>query len=319
MTPSPRRRFLTTGTESTLGRFVASAGLALLLLLTPSCVAHHRGSEGERTQERVVLHLQDYQANLRLILVTIAGTERPFIFDTGGGVSLLSPETAREVGCQPYSRMTGYRMHGERVDFARCQPISVQVGGAPVHIADVGLFDVGSLLPPEWPKVAGVIGLNAFDGRTVTLDLGVNELVLESEQSAAERTRTLQAGPLRVRRELEAGAVDLFLPIETPRGPIWMLLDSGNVSGAVLDHHAAEALGLDAPERKPRELTLHVVGGETFTEPVGLADLIVEGNLGEHWMRQRALTVDLRTARIWVAPSRAARRAPPPTAPTAPR
>ncbi len=54
--------------------------------------------------------LDDYVAGLVTIDVTINGETMPFLFDTGGGATLVTPEFAAAIGCEPWGRWVGYRM-----------------------------------------------------------------------------------------------------------------------------------------------------------------------------------------------------------------
>jgi hypothetical protein len=52
---------------------------------------------------------------LRTVEVTVNGHEMPFIFDTGAGITILTPAAARYAGCTPDR---GFRFVAERLDCA---------------------------------------------------------------------------------------------------------------------------------------------------------------------------------------------------------
>ena len=46
----------------------------------------------------------------RTVQVAIAGKERTLLLDSGGGLTLISPRVAADLGCQPHGRFTAHRM-----------------------------------------------------------------------------------------------------------------------------------------------------------------------------------------------------------------
>jgi len=58
--------------------------------------------------------------------VEIGGKTLTFLLDTGGGVTIVSPETAALAGCTPFGRATGFRWNGERLDLPRCRSVPMR-------------------------------------------------------------------------------------------------------------------------------------------------------------------------------------------------
>src|ERR687892_681700 len=50
----------------------------------------------------------------------IRGHEGLFLFDTGGGISYISPSFAKTIGCKPWGLTGGFTMTGQRLDMSRC-------------------------------------------------------------------------------------------------------------------------------------------------------------------------------------------------------
>lgn len=64
----------------------------------------------------VQLMLRPYgHTALRTVEVTVNGHESPFIFDTGAGMTVVTPEEARYAGCTPFGQVTGFRADGGKV------------------------------------------------------------------------------------------------------------------------------------------------------------------------------------------------------------
>lgn len=90
------------------------AGAALLALAV--CA-----SAGARP---IQLTLSPYaNSDLRTVEVSVGGHESRFIFDTGAGDTVLTPQETRYAGCTPFGQVTGFRATGGRVTSSRCGPV----------------------------------------------------------------------------------------------------------------------------------------------------------------------------------------------------
>ena len=69
-----------------------------------------------RHTDPIEVPLTAYIANLRTLAVTLGNDTVPFLLDTGGGFTVLTPEVARSAGCVPFGRVTGFRSSGGRLD-----------------------------------------------------------------------------------------------------------------------------------------------------------------------------------------------------------
>src|SRR5215510_321139 len=74
------------------------------------------------------LPLAPYAGPLRTVTAKIWSIEARFLFDTGGGGTVLSTATARALGLEPFGRSTGFRHDGERVDGTRAGPVELALG-----------------------------------------------------------------------------------------------------------------------------------------------------------------------------------------------
>src|SRR5436305_3894735 len=77
--------------------------------------------------------------------VNIAGKERLFKFDTGGGISFISPAMAKELKCQKGAQVVGFRMTGDKLVTPRCDNVKLSIGGKPIMIPLAGVADLGEL------------------------------------------------------------------------------------------------------------------------------------------------------------------------------
>ena len=246
-----------------------------------------------------VLTLEPYGPNLKVIQARVGAETHPFILDTGGGTTLITPEIAKIAGCKPFGRLSGFRATGERLDAQRCGPIEISLGTNPVVLRqEAAFFDLTPLLGGG-PPVGGLITLNAFEGRAITLDLGGERLTLETPSSLAERVRTMRPLTVRPARQAGGASLDLMLAVETPQGPIWLEADSGNAGPVQISPHALRQLGIEIPKGSPQKVTLNVAGLGPVEVNAIERDLIYDGLLNAAFLKKLVLTVDLGSMRAW--------------------
>ena len=112
---------------------------------------------GWRAAGPIAVPLSPWAGVLRSVTVMVDGTAHPFIFDTGGGETVITPEVAMAVGCTPYGRGVGFRMSGERVEFEYCDNVALRLGQVALAREPVGVFDLKSILPAGLPRADGAL------------------------------------------------------------------------------------------------------------------------------------------------------------------
>jgi hypothetical protein len=243
------------------------------------------------------LRLNPYIANLRTLDVSIGSETTPFLFDTGGGFTVLTPDVARAAGCVPFGQVTGFRASGERLDLPRCGPVALKLGPVTIR-TEAAILDLMTLLKGA-PSIGGLVSLQTFEGGAFTLDLAGNRLVVETPQSLAPRVRTMRQLSLRMSRQAGGAALDVFLEVNTSHGSIWLELDSGNAGPALLSAHALTQLGMSLPGDQPQRVMLNLKGLNPIPVDVAAKELIYDGLLNAAVLESIVLTVDLRSARAW--------------------
>jgi predicted aspartyl protease len=247
----------------------------------------------------VPVPLDPYVGRLKQVDVLIGDRSYPFLFDTGGGLTLISPEVAAAVGCRPYGRLTGYRMSGEQVHFEQCGEVSMRVGGVTLT-PGVGVFDLMALLPEGLPPLHGVLSLHTFQDHPITLDLRAGELTVETPRSVRGRVAEMEPVRVSVEREVEGRAVAAYVVAEAERGELLLLLDSGNLRGVLLAPHAVEQLGLPQPpegQRQRLELRFPELGA--FEVEAEVAPLRHDGAVGAEFMEGVVLVLDVASGHMW--------------------
>jgi len=256
-----------------------------------------------RDVPQVVIPLEAYLSSQTAIRLSVAGHEGLFLFDTGEGVSTITPQFAAAIGCAPWGQVTGYRMSGERLDFPRCDNLHFEAQGQRFPAPIAGVFDIMSLLPSDVPVLAGAVGLDIFAGRVITIEPRADRLTIETAKSLAARIRTAKEVRARLVRDAEGVALAADGGVETSRGTAWMELDTGNGGALAIANHVAPLLGLARDEKRETPISFMLSGGILVSGNTRTRDLIMDGNISNQFLRNWNLTLDLVNGRVWLAPA----------------
>src|SRR5262252_7232110 len=188
--------------------------------------------------------MEPYVEGLVVVRATVNGQRGTFLFDTGEGVSILTPAFAKKIGCDPWGQITGFRLTGERLDAPRCDGLTYEMAGTKFRAPVVGVFDVMQFIGANAPPVDGTLGLDVFAGHAVTLVPGT-AIVIETPKSLAARIATARELPARLVRDAEGVSLTVNGAVQTPRGMAWMELDTGNSTGLFVGNHIAPLLGMN--------------------------------------------------------------------------
>ena len=238
------------------------------------------------------------------VQATVGGQARRFLFDTGEGLTMISPALAKAVGCEPWGNITAFRMLGERLDLKRCDDVTFGLGGRYIRAPSTIVYDLAEIAGKEAPPLDGAIGLDLFDGQTITLQFGARRVIVEDAASARRRARAGVEVPLRMDR-FDGAGIDVFLGVQTPRGLAWMTLDAGNAGPTIFVAPAiAPLLGLKADTKEPQQVEAVLGSGIVFRGKARVfPGMIMDGNLGLQLMRRWDVTLDLKKGRAWLAPA----------------
>lgn len=289
---------------------------ARLLLFLLACLACTNTSPRTDAEGVHVIALDPYFRDLRSVTVSVAGKPRRFLFDTGGGQTMISPALATEVGCAPYGRSVGYRMSGERVDFEVCDGVELSMGDYAPGPASVAVWDVAAVLPAELPPLDGVLSLKSFDGELITLDLARSQLTVETDLSFNRRIASMSSVPMRVATGQSGAGLVVFVGAEADGGRrAWLEFDSGNIAGIQLSPDIVGLFGLRLDEDQKAtiegggsvlsdsvELTIPGLGSKAVE--ASIRSLIIDGALSFDCMQSWVFGVNLRDDGLWAAPSR---------------
>ena len=234
--------------------------------------------------------------------VQIGGKTYPFLFDTGGGITTISPAIAKEIGCAPFGQITGWNAGGTRLDFKRCDDVDLKLGNYQTRV-NTGLFEIMTFFSPDTKEIGGIVALQTFADKILTIDLTGNRLTVETEKSFAERIKDMKPLESRFGSQGAGAVIDIFVAANTPKGKIWMEFDTGNFSTMLFAPHAQEMLGInfDAPNRAKmtKPVKLDVVGLGTIEMPGRERNMIYDGMLNYETISKWTVTIDLRNGRMW--------------------
>jgi hypothetical protein len=243
--------------------------------------------------------LSTYAGLLRSMAVTVANTAHPFIFDTGGGETMITPEVASTIGCMPYGRTIGFRAGGEQVAFDYCDDVLLRLGDVAIAHERVGVFDLKSILPADAPPADGVVSLRSFRGQPVTIDLAKGTITMETASSLAARTRGGRPLTIRVASGPTGAETTVYIAARVGGRRVWLLLDSGNGDPLLMAPHVARMAGsLDSK----REALIEVDGLGPIRLPTRTQEMIYDGILGVAFLHEWIFTLDLGSGRAWVVP-----------------
>jgi predicted aspartyl protease len=274
-------------------------GLALTTLLSCGLAAPALAAQAPTT-----IKLEPYLGALWSFQAQLNGKPETFLFDTGGGLTVLTPQTAAKIGCEPWGQISGFRMRGDRVDLKQCEDLTFGAGGATLKAPTAGVWDFSNALPKDAPPLAGSIALDSFAGRVVTVDLAHRQVVIETPESLKARIAAAKEVELRLGREATGLSVTPFVAVQTPKGKVWFELDTGSTGPAVIGSHTVGLLGMKADNSGPQPLRAELVGGVPLTTERALtASMIIDGNIGAPTLAQWIVTLDLAHGRAWIAPA----------------
>lgn len=246
-----------------------------------------------------VIKLQRFRKALWKINVTVKGKTGDFLFDTGGGVTLLTDVLLQGIDCKFWGRSTGYNMFGKRGDGPHCDGVQINAGGVALTPVNIGKISFDGQFPGD-KAPDGLLSLDAFDGKAITIDQKAATLTIETPKSLAKRTKKMQELPFRVSRECSARCLSVFLGVPTSEGMTWLILDSAAGGVSLIAKEYARIFGLD-PDVKEQRLKYEVAPGIPVDSPVMVTDMIMDGNLGQPFMSNYVITMDLQNSRLWIA------------------
>jgi len=250
------------------------------------------------------IKLKPYIENMKTVDVFIEGKRYNFLFDTGGSETIISPEIAKTIKKEIYGSTTGFRMSGEIIKAQKSDGISLSMGNTTIFHPTVGIWDLMSILPKDFPKVDGVISLKSFANTILTVELSKNILIIENKASAKKAIKRKSLLPTRFANGLEGGELNIFVGIPKQNKLYWFLFDSGNSGPMLLSNESAKIWKIkkefqkDNFENNPE--SEFVIGNKNLKIKPFVRDIIYDGVLNFDAISQYIFTIDFKNKEVWI-------------------
>lgn len=243
--------------------------------------------------------LKDYFRNLKTIEVIIENETYNFLFDTGGGVTLISPHIVDKLGKDSFGHNVEFRMSGEKLVFERCDSVSISISGLTFFHSEVAVFDIMSLLPKELNRIDGVISLKTFDKDKITLDLKNNLITVETEESFKRRTENMKEINSRFSTSLSGTGLNIFLELVARKHQWWFLFDSGNIIDIKISKAIAMSWNKTLIDNTLKYAYHYRFGGELMQTSMTIDDIIYDGALNFDFIQSHQFAISFREKRVF--------------------
>jgi hypothetical protein len=197
--------------------------------------------------------------------------------------------------------VVGFRMTGDKLEAPRCDDVALNIGGQRFIVPTAGVYQVGEF-NAKGVTVDGLLALDVFEGKTITMDFAGLKLIVETPESAAARVAGATELPARLIREMGGYALAIDIQVPSKFGHLGFQLDSGNGGTLLIAKPYAAAFGFD-PDKGPRLGSFPIGQGITASGLVMPAGITLDGNLGMPFLKNYLVTLDLAAGRVWLAPN----------------
>ncbi|NVO19771.1 MAG: aspartyl protease family protein [Bacteroidetes bacterium] len=247
--------------------------------------------------------LSKYLGNLKTVEVTIDGKKYNFLFDSGGGATFIAPSLIRNSGREIFGDGTGYRMSGEKIRFQKTDSITLQLGHTLLFNQDACVWDIMSVLPTDVPELYGIISLNSFRNKILTIDLSHSRLIVETPLSYRKKQMNQTLLRSRFASGITANELDVLISIPRQHHAYWFLFDSGNLDDLLLSHSTAREWklesGVDSLRNRLSTIPFHI-GNEDLNVQAAANDLIYDGALNYDLICRYVFMINFISQEVWM-------------------
>jgi hypothetical protein len=247
--------------------------------------------------------LRAYNENMKTVDIFIKGKKYNFLFDTGGGGTIISPEIAKLLNKKTYGSLTGFRMDGEMLKFQKSDSISLTIGSTVLFHETVGVWDIMSLMPKEFSKIDGLISLKSFSDKILTLDLSKNIFIVENSASSKRQIKGKSLLPSRFASGPDGTELNIFIGIPKNNSFYWFLFDSGNSGPLLLSTESATLWELQPGAYDPNIVepkSEFIIGKNKLKIKPFSREIIYDGVLNFESISKYVFTIDLRRKEVWI-------------------
>lgn len=274
-------------------KLLRSIKIISLLLLTLVLAVGHPFARPPQ-----VIKLERFRKALWKVNITVKGKTGDFLFDTGGGITLLATDFSKDIDCTFWGRFTGYNMFGKKGGGPYCSDVSISSRGVALTPVNIGRMSFDGYFPGD-KAPDGLLSLDSFDGKVITIDQTAATITLETEKSLKKRVKAMKEFPMRMARECSGRCLSTFLGVKTEKGMTWLNIDTGAGGVSIFSKEYAPLFGLGDAE-KGQEVNFAIDENIKITGPAMVTEMIMDGNLGQPFLANYVLTLDLKAGRLWL-------------------
>lgn len=245
-----------------------------------------------------VIKLERFRKALWKVNITVKGKTGDFLFDTGGGITLLATDFSKDIDCTFWGRFTGYNMFGKKGGGPYCSDVPLSSRGISLTPVNVGRMSFDGYFPGD-KAPDGLLSLDSFDGKVITIDQKAATITIESEKSLKKRIKAMKEFPMRIVRECTGRCLGVVLGVKTEKGMTWLNIDTGAGGVSIFSKEYASLFGL-GEEEKGQEVNYAIDKDFKITGPAMVTEMIMDGNLGQPFLANYVLTLDLQNGRLWL-------------------
>ncbi len=254
---------------------------------------------------QTIISLTDYDGHpkLKIIGVKIDNNQYNFLFDTGAGVTLISPEIVKKINRKEYGRGVGYRMLGEQIEYKKCDSVEIQIGGYKFFHSTVGVWDVNQVLPKDWPRIDGIISLGSFQDHCIMIDLSKNTIIVESDSTCEAKTKLMQIVESRFINGLDGSENGIFLNLDKVGRKWWFLMDSGNLDKNIISYATAKEWNVEYVIDSGRVVIddlRYEFAGISRISPSVIDEIIYDGVLNFDFLSQFIIIISYKEEKVWI-------------------
>jgi hypothetical protein len=248
------------------------------------------------------ISLENYFKTLKSVKVEINSKTYNFLFDSGAGITMVSPKIVKELNKTVYGNNVGFRMSGEKVEMKLCDSLVIKIGGINFHHSYVGVFDIMSLLPKEFERIDGVISMKTLEDNEITLNLSDNKLIVETEDSFKKKIKNMNLIQSRFANGPNGSELNIFIGIKAYDQLWWFLFDSGNIAKTKISKNVAQEWDLLYKENEITEIGKYKfeIDGDSIATPTIIDNIIYDGALSYDFIQQSEFAISLIDEKIWM-------------------
>lgn len=256
--------------------------------------------------------LRPYHSHLKYIEGYVNGKPCKFLFTTGGGETIISPNII-SVDSIAYTQdsVGGITLDRKKLSYDIKEHVDVKLGNLTLSHDYVLVKDIMKELPEGWQEIDGIISTKAFADYIFTVDW-TSGVFIESE----ERTQHIQseaiAFDLKYVQAYNNIGLSVLTNLNTPYGNFWFELDNGKKYNTLSGNRSDQIKETYKEKYKTHDLNQYNVASiqllnlcRSATEvPVRIEHApLGDGVLGSTFFKHWLLTFDFDNNKLYCRPN----------------